>query len=55
VHAVALVEGLIREHLQAGGLLVATTHQALNLAGAEVQHLLVGAAAPSAALSPAVH
>ncbi len=50
VHAVALVEGLIREHLQAGGLVVATTHQALHLAGAEVQHLLVGAAAASAAV-----
>jgi heme exporter protein A len=50
VHAVALVEGLIREHLQAGGLAVATTHQVLNLVGVEVQHLLVGAAAPSAAV-----
>jgi heme exporter protein A len=49
VHAVALVEGLIREHLQAGGLAVATTHQVLNLVGVEVQHLLVGAATSAAA------
>jgi heme exporter protein A len=41
-HAVALVEGLIRDHLQAGGLVVATTHQALNLEGVSVQRLLVG-------------
>lgn len=42
VHAVALMEGLIREHLAAGGLVVATTHQALNLEGVRVQRLLVG-------------
>lgn len=42
VHAVALMEGLIREHLAAGGLAVATTHQALNLEGVRVQRLLVG-------------
>jgi heme exporter protein A len=47
VHAVAQVEGLIRDHLQAGGLLVATTHQALNLAGADVQHVQLGLATPS--------
>ena len=41
-HAVALVESLIRDHLQAGGMVVATTHQAMNLAGVSVQHLLVG-------------
>lgn len=41
-HAVALVEGLIRDHLQAGGLVVATTHQTMNLDGVSVQHLLVG-------------
>jgi heme exporter protein A len=55
VHAVALVEGLIRDHLQAGGLVVATTHQALNLVGVEVQHLLVGAAAVPRATSAAAH
>jgi len=42
VHAVALMEGLIREHLKAGGMVVATTHQALNLDGVSVQRLLVG-------------
>ena len=49
VTAVALVEGLIRDHLQAGGMVVATTHQVMNLAGVDVQRLVVG---PSAA-SPA--
>lgn len=42
VHAVALMEGLIRDHLSAGGMVVATTHQALNLEGVSVQRLLVG-------------
>lgn len=42
VHAVALMEGLIRDHLTAGGMVVATTHQALNLEGVKVQRLLVG-------------
>jgi heme exporter protein A len=42
VHAVALMEGLIRDHLTAGGMVVATTHQALNLEGVTVQRLLVG-------------
>jgi len=42
VHAVALMEGLIRDHLAAGGMAVATTHQALKLEGVEVQRLLVG-------------
>jgi len=42
VHAVALMETLIREHLLAGGLAVATTHQALKLDGVRVQRLLVG-------------
>ncbi len=42
VHAVALMEGLIRDHLSAGGMVVATTHQALNLEGVAVQRLLVG-------------
>jgi ABC-type transport system involved in cytochrome c biogenesis ATPase subunit len=36
------MEGLIRDHLAAGGLCVATTHQALNLEGVKVQRLLVG-------------
>lgn len=42
VHAVALVEGLIREHLSTGGMVVATTHQVMNLEGVSVQRLLVG-------------
>ena len=42
IHAVALMEGLIRDHLSAGGMVVATTHQALNLDGIPVQRLLVG-------------
>ncbi len=42
IHAVALMEGLIRDHLNAGGMMVATTHQALNLEGVAVQRLLVG-------------
>ncbi len=42
VHAVALMEGLIRDHLNAGGMVVATTHQALNLEGVKVRRLLVG-------------
>ena len=41
-HAVTLIEGLIRDHLQAGGMVVATTHQAMNLEGVSVQRLLVG-------------
>ena len=44
-NAVALVEGLIRDHLQAGGMVVATTHQVMNLEGVSVQRLLVGNAA----------
>lgn len=42
VHAVAMMEGLIRDHLTGGGMVVATTHQALNLGGVKVQRLLVG-------------
>ena len=50
VHAVSLVEGLIREHLHAGGMVVATTHQAMNLEGVDVQRLVVGrVAAPQSA------
>lgn len=45
VNAVALVEGLIREHIHAGGMVVATTHQAMNLDGVNVQRLTVGQAA----------
>lgn len=42
VGAVALVETLIREHVQAGGMVVATTHQVINLDGVDVQRLVVG-------------
>ncbi len=53
VHAVAQMEGLLRDHLAAGGMVVATTHQALNLAGVRVQRLLVGnVAIPDIAASP---
>lgn len=45
VNAVALVEGLIHEHIKAGGMVVATTHQAMNLEGVNVQRLMVGQAA----------
>jgi heme exporter protein A len=48
VHAVALVEGLLREHLQAGGLAVVTTHQPLDVSGVDVQRLHVGAAVAGA-------
>jgi heme exporter protein A len=41
-HAVALVEGLIRDHLRSGGMVVATTHQPMNLEGVDVQRLVVG-------------
>lgn len=55
VHAVALVEGLIRDHLQAGGLVVATTHQALNLAGVDVQRLQLGSTAALRDVGTEVH
>jgi heme exporter protein A len=47
VHAVALMEQLIHEHLHAGGMVVATTHQAMNLEGVDVQRLVMGRAAAS--------
>lgn len=53
VHAVALMETLIHDHLGTGGLVVATTHQALNLENVKVQRLLVGKVAiPDAAPPP---
>ena len=42
VHAVELVETLIRDHLRSGGTVVATTHQPMNLEGVDVQRLVVG-------------
>lgn len=47
VHAVELMEQLIHEHLHAGGMVVATTHQAMNLEGVDVQRLVMGRAAAS--------
>lgn len=47
VHAVALMEQLIHEHLHAGGMVVATTHQAMNLEGVDVQRLVMGRAPAS--------
>lgn len=53
-NAVALVEGLIRDHLRSGGMVVATTHQAMNLEGVDVQRLLVGhLATPSGTIAEA--
>lgn len=54
-HAVALVEALIHAHLHAGGLVVATTHQAMNLAGVNVQRLRVGDAATPEHASAEAH
>jgi heme exporter protein A len=54
-HAVALVEGLIRDHLHAGGMVVATTHQAMNLEGVSVQRLLVGDVAKPVRASAEAH
>jgi heme exporter protein A len=55
VNAVALVEGLIRDHLHAGGMVVATTHQVMNLAGVDVQRLVVGPSAASPANAAESH
>ena len=55
VTAVALVEGLIRDHLHAGGMVVATTHQVMNLAGVDVQRLVVGPSAASPANAAESH
>lgn len=42
VHGVALVETLLREHTDQGGLVVMTTHQPLSLTGARIRPLRVG-------------
>lgn len=42
VHGVALVESLLREHLNRGGMVVMTTHQPLTLDGVAVRALQVG-------------
>ena len=54
-NAVALVEGLIRSHLDAGGMVVATTHQAMKLEGASVQRLVVGPVATDHSTSAETH
>ena len=42
VHGVALIEGLLRDHVAAGGMVVMTTHQPLSLAGVATVPLQVG-------------
>jgi heme exporter protein A len=42
IHGVAMVEGLLRHHVEQGGLVVTTTHQALSLPGIQVVPLQVG-------------
>jgi heme exporter protein A len=42
VHGVVLVEGLLRDHVAAGGMVVMTTHQPLSLDGVTTVPLQVG-------------
>lgn len=42
VRGVAEVEGLLREHVQGGGMVVMTTHQPLQLQGVEIVPLQIG-------------
>jgi len=42
VHGVALVEGLIRDHVLAGGMAIMTTHQPLSLDGLTPKSVSVG-------------
>jgi heme exporter protein A len=42
VRGVAEVEGLLREHVQGGGMVVMTTHQSLQLQGVEIVPLQIG-------------
>lgn len=42
VHGVALLENLLHEHTEQGGLVVMTTHQPLSLSGARIRPLRVG-------------
>jgi heme exporter protein A len=42
VHGVALLESLIKAHLDQGGMVVLTTHQPLSLVGANIRSLRVG-------------
>jgi heme exporter protein A len=42
VHGVALMEGLLRDHVTGGGMVVMTTHQPLSLEGVATVPLQVG-------------
>lgn len=42
VHGVALIEGLLRQHTEQGGMVVMTTHQPLSLHGVKIRPLRVG-------------
>ena len=42
IHGVALIEGLLRDHVGQGGMVVMTTHQALSLDGVRIVPLQVG-------------
>lgn len=42
VHGVAMVEGLIRDHVAGGGLAIMTTHQPLSLEGVTAKSITVG-------------
>lgn len=42
IHGVAMVEGLLRNHVEHGGMVVTTTHQPLSLPGIRVVPLQVG-------------
>lgn len=42
IHGVAMVEGLLRDHVRAGGMVVMTTHQPLALQEVDVVPLQVG-------------
>lgn len=41
-HGVALIERLLRHHLEQGGLVVMTSHQPVHLPNADVQRLVLG-------------
>lgn len=42
IHGVAMVEGLLRNHVEQGGMVVMTTHQPLALGGVRIVPLQVG-------------
>lgn len=42
VHGVALLEDVLRDHANQGGMVIMTTHQALSLEGAKIRALRVG-------------